>query len=96
MYLTLCQRILAELTALLGHEPWTYTVNADALARPLIAESLCDLEYTAFGGSIRRNVVVRDVRDDGGNVNDLARSIEFQKLLAELLTSDICRFEIDV
>lgn len=78
------------------NSPWADTIHIDTLARPFIAERLRNLQHSPFRCSIGRDVEICDVRDDRGNVDDLAGSIEFEQLPAEFLTSDICRFQIDV
>lgn len=65
--------------------PRTNAIHVDTLGCPFITHSLCHLQNTSFGACIRSDIDVPDERNDGGNVDDLARPLQLEQSLADLL-----------
>jgi hypothetical protein len=55
--------------------PWADAIDINPFARPLITESFSGLEDPAFGGSIWRDIIIGNIRDNGCNVDDLSWSV---------------------
>ena len=69
--------------------PWCNTVHLDTVAGPFIAHCLGHLKDATFGTCIRGDIDVCNKGNDRGDIDDLSRSAQLQKLFANLLRGNI-------